>query len=117
MNRLIKFRGKVNGVWWYATPDQPWWSTFWTLADRETIGQFTGLYARYRREIYVDDILGYPSKARASVYFDAGSFKTLDTDGFRYHMEDSDFEHAEVVGNRHDNPDEVKQSGQIRTFP
>lgn len=43
--REIKFRGKVlEGGWMYTTPESSSWEQFWALVDRETVGEFTGLY-------------------------------------------------------------------------
>ncbi len=42
--REIKFRGKINGHWHYATPDRDVdeWEWFWALVDLETVGQYIG---------------------------------------------------------------------------
>ncbi len=55
--------------------------------------------------IYAGDILGYEEQAKGVVYFDAGSFKTKTPDGFRYHLEDSDLDIAEVLGDIYRNPE------------
>lgn len=107
MNRLIKFRGKVNGVWWYATPDQPWWSTFWTLVDRNTLGQYITNDKR-DREVYDGDIVTLSgksgevrwntSKPEFYVYGPAGVDWSLHSDW-------------EVIGNRVDNPELLSKEG------
>ena len=42
MSREIKFRGKVDGNWWYATPEDDSWEQFWYIIDHDTLGQYTG---------------------------------------------------------------------------
>lgn len=59
MKRTVKFRGKVEGNWEYVTPDDDNWEQFWSLVDRETIGQFLDLQDKNGEDIYEDDILAY----------------------------------------------------------
>ena len=113
-NRLIKFRGKVGGVWWYATPDDPWWSTFWTLADRNTIGQFTGLHAKYRREVYADDII----KGNNAWDTEGDALQVVRYEDGTWNYSSALHEYAEhperdweVVGNTHDTPELLSKEG------
>src|SRR5690242_192549 len=69
--------------------------------------QFTGLLDKNGREIYEGDVLGYPGKVRAVVYWDSGAFKTFDGE-FRFFMEDSDLSLAEVIGNIYEHPELVR---------
>lgn len=63
--REIKFRGKMpNGTWVYGSfwnhavyPDIIDEYTNHRLVDRETVGQFTGLYDAEGREIYEGDVV------------------------------------------------------------
>lgn len=56
----IKFRGKVDGQWWYATlesnGDAGNFEQLLAIADRSTIGQFTTRLDKDGKEIYVGDI-------------------------------------------------------------
>lgn len=55
--REVKYRGKVNGHWWYCTPDSNSWPQFWVLVDRETIGQSIGVKDKHGDDIYEFDII------------------------------------------------------------
>lgn len=55
--KTIKFRGKVEGHWWYTAPDDENWQQFWVLVDRETVGQYTEFNDCKGTEIYEGDIV------------------------------------------------------------
>lgn len=54
--REMKFRGKVGGMWTYATLPDGW---VFIGVNPETIGQYTGLKDRNGKEIYEGDLLLY----------------------------------------------------------
>ena len=71
MNREIKFRGKRidNGEWVYGyLADEDYINDINSIdlssieVDRDTIGQFTGLFDKNGKEIYEGDILGANGK-------------------------------------------------------
>ena len=71
--RVLKFRGKVEGRWWYTTPDDDNWQQFWALVDKKTVGQFIGITDEQGTELYAGDILGYPKdKTRAVIEYYTG---------------------------------------------
>jgi hypothetical protein len=58
MERLIEYRGKINGEWKAVTPDNTYlWSKFWAIVDRKTVGQYTGHMDKNSTPVWEDDIL------------------------------------------------------------
>lgn len=126
--RTIKFRGKAshNGKWLYGglidihgkyhilgeddmredghhitqDSDRPTW------VEPNTVGQFTSLYDKNRKEIYEGDILKAGDIGLLEVRFVRGVFAFL----WNGNLDDEfptgspTHEWAEVIGNIHDNP-------------
>lgn len=117
--RIIKFRAKTAaGEWVYG--DLHLNTPFPHIHDEkmskrpiqtETIGQFTGLYDKNRKEIYEGDILlpGYISRAKVElleVRFVRGVFAFLWEGNLDMECPTTAPTHewAEVIGNIYDNP-------------
>lgn len=127
--RTIKFRGqkKTNGVWVYGslvysneidaaiyfqTGNGSVKVMDWVYVNQETIGQFTSLYDKNKKEIYEGDILKVQgTRERIEVRFVRGVFAFL----WNGNLDDEapinapTQEWAEVIGNIHDNPKLLKQ--------
>lgn len=79
--RTIKFRGKIEGQWWYATPEDNAWEQFWALVKRETVGEWTGLTDLANTEIYDGDVLAVHalySKHTGRVYWGVNTLPISD---------------------------------------
>lgn len=130
--RTIKFRGKAshNGEWLYGDlinihgeyhilgeddmredghhvtqdSDRPTW------VEPDTIGQFTSLYDKNRKEIYEGDILKAGDIGLLEVRFVRGVFAFLWNGNLdeEFPTGSPTHEWAEVIGNIHDNPELLK---------
>ena len=127
--RTIKFRGQKpsNGAWVYGSlvySDEIRPAIYfqtgnglvkvmdWVYVNPETIGQFTNLYDKNKKEIYEGDILKVPyTQERIEVRFVRGVFAFLwngDLDD-EAPINTPTQEWAEVIGNIHDNPELLKR--------
>lgn len=113
--RAIKFRGKMDGRWWYFVANdsnEGEWSQFWALVQRKTVGEWTSLLDKHGNEIYEGDILRLgPARERyvpvaspdtqLEIYYTHGAFSTKEGglgDVTNWHE-------CEIIGNIHDTPD------------
>lgn len=118
--REILFRGKANdtGQWVYGSYFKENNGTSWIfnnkedcfyLVDDKTVGQYTGLKSRDGRIVYEGDIVTDTlTKGGKEVRWDkntAGFY--LDDNGVRFPIEYVRFH--EIVGNKWDNPDLLKE--------
>ena len=127
--RTIKFRGKkvTNGVWAYGSLvylDEKGAAIYvqtdngsakvmdLVYVNPETVGQFTGLYDKNKKEIYEGDILKVSGLGeKIEVRFVRGVFAFLwngDLDD-EAPINAPTQEWAEVIGNIHDNPKLIKR--------
>lgn len=124
MNREIKFRGKRidNGEWVYGyLADEDYINDINSIdlssieVDRDTIGQFTGLFDKNGKEIYEGDILGANGKIIGWVKGGVRGYcydvvyinhPTGEKKWSLYGTVVEDFNNKiEVVSNMHDNPE------------
>ena len=126
--RTIKFRGQktTNGVWvygslvysnennaaiYYQTGNGSIRDMEWVYVNPDTVGQFTGLYDKNKKEIYEGDILKVQGLGeKMEVRFVRGVFAFLwngDLDD-EAPINAPTQEWAEVIGNIHDNPTLIK---------
>lgn len=124
--RTIKFRGKErdSGEWVYGslckvTNQDAMISTFETNEsgyisdiDYDTIGQFTGLFDRYGKEIFEGDIIMFDFETRIEIEyvgFKNGRFVTIDPQRpYRDEAVCVFVKYASVIGNIHENPGLLK---------
>ena len=131
--RTIKFRAKnINGVWYYGslvysdkidaaiyfqTGNGLVKSMDWVYVNKETIGQFTGLYSCDGKEIYEGDILKWNNGRLYVVKFWRGMFYASVEEcnegilgGFPLHrLTEYEDEKCEIVGNIYDNTELIKK--------
>lgn len=122
MNRTIKFRGKRidNGEWVYGfLADEDYINDIYSIdlssieVDRETVGQFTGLFDKNGKEIYEGDIIkGFDITIEVWYSEDRACFIAEMKDP-QNDMVDIlggyDTERMEIIGNIYDNPELIKE--------
>lgn len=135
--RTIKFRAKdFDGVWHYGslvyskeidaaiffqTGNGAVKRIDWVYVNKETIGQFTGLYDAHGKRIYEGDILKWKADNRLyAVIFNWGMFYASvevcnqeKYGGFPLHALAGDEKGIEIVGNIYDNPELKKKYKEI----
>lgn len=132
MDRIIKFRGKNKDIGWvygqlaydingktyiikeveldcsYGLEETILYATMWYRVDKETIGQFTGLYDKNGKEIYEGDILQIDVD-RAYVKWNNkyGYFQLIPIGDYYFDSvvigQALEYLEAEVIGNIYDN--------------
>lgn len=130
--RPIKFRGKrINGGEWvesmtisYGTIKRKMYDVFlevahnkWNGVVPETVGQFTGLYDKNRKEIYEGDIIKYLdydnnnliTLRNSVVEYYKGCFVYKLADGRKQLLGTTDIHDFEVIGNIYDNPEMINE--------
>ena len=120
---MIKFRGKIllSNEWVYGgvTPTDVTWSCaitterygFYTkdYVDRDTLGQFIGLYDKNNKEIYEGDVIKDSDSRTAYVKWlnqECGFF--LVYKHYDSRITSLIVPYLEVIGNIHDNPDLIE---------
>lgn len=128
MNREIKVRGKdlIHNEWIYGglaedkdenaviLPKNNWQKG--GCVDKDTIGQFTGIYDSHYREVYEGDIIKREDAFGGTYIVEIRSVhdgvKFVFPHDERYYLLPSDFINGDfvfsVIGNIHDNPELIK---------
>ena len=130
MERIIKFRGKdlIHNEWIFGgiatdgknniviLPKKDW--SKGGCVDESTVGQFTGMYDKYRKEIYENDIVEAWSQGQKAIglvkqrkdglwliypAWQNGDFWCFKPDEYGHDT-------VEVIGNIHDNPELLKHN-------
>lgn len=132
MNRTIKFRGKRidNGEWVYGyLADEDYINDIDSIdlssieVDRDTVGQFTGLFDKNGKEIYEGDIISVNGKYPKLVKyindyacFCLANIEDLDEEmdtGYWHQVSpgwwNSSKREIQVIGNIYDNPELIKK--------
>lgn len=129
MNREIKVRGKdlIHNEWIYGglaedkdenaviLPKNNWQKG--GCVDKDTIGQFTGIYDSHYREVYEGDIIKREDAFGGTYIVEIRSVhdgvKFVFPHDERYYLLPSDFINGDfvfsVIGNIHDNPELIKE--------
>lgn len=109
--RTIKYRGQVEGLlcyatpenaWWYATPEDDTWNQFWSLVDRKTVGQFTGRRDKNGRDVYEGDLLQFdagPAEVMYSDYSTCFAIKDPNSTEPQHFLSSYSDDMLEVIGN------------------
>lgn len=122
MNREIKFRGKRidNGEWVYGyLADEDYINDIYSIdlssieVDRDTVGQFTGLFDKNGKEIYEGDIIkGFDITIEVWYSEDKACFmaemKEPQNDMVDI-LGGYDTARMEIIGNIYDNPELIKE--------
>ena len=133
MNREIKFRGfsETFNKWFIGVPyfsEGNWWilvdentksgdiGTGSYFADKNSIGQYTGLKDKLKREIFECDILRYAPTWRSDsdigvVKFQQGTFVLINLENdepigtLAELLHDDTGNHLQIIGNIYENPE------------
>lgn len=138
MDRIIKFRGKNKDIGWvygqlaydingnayiiqeveidasYGLEESILFATMWYRVDKETIGQFTGLYDKNGKEIYEGDVLQIDVDRAYVKWNDKyGYFQLIPIEDYYF---DSDvigqaleYLEAKIIGNIYDNKNLIEE--------
>ena len=108
--REVKFRGKMDGVWWYFVANngnEGEWSQFWGLVDRKTVGEWIGITDKHGKDIYEDDIVNWLDIGghKYQVVYEDSGFVGVDLESDDGGDIDLAMQTLEVIGNIWENPE------------